>query len=112
VVRVTEKAGAHNPQSRLRSVHFGHTVREARKALHLSQEKLAERVGCDRQSINRIENAAYSPNLDRLFRLSDALQMGLAELVGLAEVDHVTAQRWRNIPRAMGRIGTETRKAG
>jgi transcriptional regulator with XRE-family HTH domain len=56
-----------------------------RKALGLSQEKLAERAGCDRQSINRVENAAYSPSLDRVFLLADALGVQLAEL--LADVD-------------------------
>ena len=61
-----------------------------RKALGLSQEKLAERAGCDRQSINRVENAAYSPSLDRVFLLADALGVQLAEL--LADVDAAYAQ--------------------
>jgi len=55
-------------------------VRARRKALGLSQEKLAERAGCDRQSINRVENAAYSPSLDRVFLLANALGVGLADL--------------------------------
>jgi putative transcriptional regulator len=55
-------------------------VRARRKALGLSQEKLAERAGCDRQSINRVENAAYSPSLDRVFLLANALGVSLAEL--------------------------------
>ena len=50
-------------------------VRAKRKSLGLSQEKLAEKAGCDRQSINRVENAAYSPSLDRVFKLADALGM-------------------------------------
>ena len=55
-------------------------VRAKRKSLGLSQEKLAERAGCDRQSINRVENAAYSPSLDRVFKLADALGMSLSDL--------------------------------
>lgn len=64
---------------------FGRVVRIKRKTLGLSQEKLAERAGCDRQSINRVENAAYSPSLDRTFLLADALGLQLGEL--LAAVD-------------------------
>jgi putative transcriptional regulator len=55
-------------------------VRAKRKSLGLSQEKLAERAGCDRQSINRVENAAYSPSLDRVFKLADALGLSLSDL--------------------------------
>lgn len=70
-----------------RRLAFGQVVRIRRKALGLSQEKLAERAGCDRQSINRVENAAYSPSLDRVFRLADALGVSLSEL--FAEFDAV-----------------------
>lgn len=55
-------------------------VRAKRKSLGLSQEKLAEKAGCDRQSINRVENAAYSPSLDRVFKLADALGLSLSDL--------------------------------
>jgi putative transcriptional regulator len=64
-------------------------VRAKRKALGLSQEKLAEKAGCDRQSINRVENAAYSPSLDRVFKLADALGMSLSDLFD--EFDRVDA---------------------
>jgi transcriptional regulator with XRE-family HTH domain len=69
-----------NPSVQRRRLAFGQVVRIRRKALGLSQEKLAERAGCDRQSINRVENAAYSPSLDRVFRLADALGVSLSEL--------------------------------
>jgi len=69
-----------NPYVQTRRLAFGQVVRARRKALGLSQEKLAERAGCDRQSINRVENAAYSPSLDRVFLLSNALGIGLADL--------------------------------
>ena len=63
-----------------RRLSFGAVVRAKRKSLGLSQEKLAEKAGCDRQSINRVENAAYSPSLDRVFKLADALGMSLSDL--------------------------------
>jgi putative transcriptional regulator len=59
---------------------FGHVIRVRRKALGLSQERLADRAGCDRQSINRVENAAYSPSLDRVFPLATALGIDVGQL--------------------------------
>ena len=75
-------------------------VRAKRKSLGLSQEKLAEKAGCDRQSINRVENAAYSPSLDRVFKLADALGMSLSDLFD--EFDRVDAN-------APGQNGSATR---
>lgn len=78
---------APNPTVQRRRLSFGSVVRTKRKALGLSQEKLAERAGCDRQSINRVENAAYSPSLDRVFKLTDALGLSLSDLFG--ELDRI-----------------------
>ena len=83
---------------------FGAVVRAKRKSLGLSQEKLAEKAGCDRQSINRVENAAYSPSLDRVFKLADALGMSLSDLFEeFDRVDSPTAAQpgsdRREIPR-------------
>lgn len=75
------------PTVQTRRLSFGQAVRARRKSLGLSQEKLAERAGCDRQSINRVENAQYSPSLDRVFRLADALGTDLAELLGDVDTD-------------------------
>ena len=76
-------------------------VRAKRKSLGLSQEKLAEKAGCDRQSINRVENAAYSPSLDRVFKLADALGMSLSDLFD--EFDRVDA----NAPAQNGSAGRD-----
>jgi DNA-binding XRE family transcriptional regulator len=80
VKRLVRVPPSPNPSVQRRRLTFGQVVRVRRKALGLSQEKLAERAGCDRQSINRVENAAYSPSLDRVFRLADALGVSLSEL--------------------------------
>jgi transcriptional regulator with XRE-family HTH domain len=69
-----------NPSVQRRRLSFGAVVRARRKALGLSQDKLAAKAGCDRQSINRVENSAYSPSLDRVFKLADALGLSLSEL--------------------------------
>jgi transcriptional regulator with XRE-family HTH domain len=59
---------------------LGNNVRVRRKALGLSQERLAQLAGCDRQSINRLENGAYSSSADRLWRVADALGVAMAVL--------------------------------
>jgi transcriptional regulator with XRE-family HTH domain len=46
------------------------TVRDRRTALGLSQQRLAEQVGCDRQTINRVENAQVSPPVDRWHKIA------------------------------------------
>jgi len=85
-------------------------VRAKRKSLGLSQEKLAEKAGCDRQSINRVENAAYSPSLDRVFKLADALGLSLSDL--FVEFDRVDANAptqngstGRDVPRQAAHLG-------
>jgi transcriptional regulator with XRE-family HTH domain len=59
---------------------FAAAVHLRRKQLRLTQPALAERAGCDRQSISRVENAHYSPSLDRVFLLAAALDLTPAEL--------------------------------
>lgn len=82
-----------NPSVQRRRLSFAAVVRARRKSLGLSQEKLAEKAGCDRQSINRVENAAYSPSLDRIFKLADALEVNLPDLFhDFEDVDRGLAQ--------------------
>src|SRR5215207_11146720 len=90
-----------NPSVQRRRLSFGAVVRAKRKSLGLSQEKLAEKAGCDRQSINRVENAAYSPSLDRVFKLADALGMSLSDLFD--EFDRVDS------PAAVASAGNDRR---
>ncbi|WP_343041300.1 helix-turn-helix transcriptional regulator [Streptomyces typhae] len=59
----------------------GERIRIARVHAGLSQEKLAERAGMDRQAIGRIELGHASPLLDNLVRIADALGVPLADLV-------------------------------
>jgi transcriptional regulator with XRE-family HTH domain len=101
------------PSVQRRRLSFGAVVRARRKALGLSQEKLAEKAGCDRQSINRVENAAYSPSLDRVFKLCDALGVGLAGL--FEEFDRVDSTaptpRQQTAPPAVTAPAPAPRKA-
>lgn len=72
------------PVHRLRLI-IGAVLCAQRKPLGLSQHKLAESAGCNRMSVSRVENGAYSPSLDRIFTLADALETSLSDL--FVEVD-------------------------
>lgn len=42
-----------------------------------TQQELAERMGCQVQTISKIENARYSPNADILYLLCEVLDLTL-----------------------------------
>ncbi|MFJ8784941.1 helix-turn-helix transcriptional regulator [Streptomyces sp. NPDC102476] len=54
---------------------LGDRIREVRRERKLSQERLAELAGLDRQAVNRIEQGHQSPVLDNLIRLAVVLEM-------------------------------------
>lgn len=60
---------------------FGSRVRDLRRERGLTQDELAKRAGFERKSINRIENGAFSPTLDRVFLLAASLGVTAAELL-------------------------------
>lgn len=60
---------------------IGDRVRAARRTRRLSQEKLAEAVGLDRKTINRIEVGAYSTLVDHLLLIAQALDVPAADLL-------------------------------
>jgi transcriptional regulator with XRE-family HTH domain len=59
----------------------GEQIRAARLHANLSQERLAELAGLDRQAVNRIEQGRASAKLDNLIRVSYALNVPLSDLV-------------------------------
>ena len=48
-------------------------IKMERNEKGLSQAKLAEMAGIDRKTVNRIENGHFTPTLETLISLSDAL---------------------------------------
>ncbi len=50
-------------------------IYDRRTSLGVTQESLANNIGVDRKTINRIENGHFSPNLDTLVRIFDALSI-------------------------------------
>jgi len=59
---------------------FGAKVRQYRKNANLTQEQLAERVGCSWQTISGMETGYSFPSSKILFNLSFALKMPLVYL--------------------------------
>jgi len=66
---------------------LGAAVRNRRQFLGLSQEQLAERAGVERKSVSRVETGAYSPSIDRLWDICDALEVSLPVLLSLTGPD-------------------------
>jgi len=59
---------------------FGAKIKEFRKAEKLTQEQLAEKVGCSWQTISGMETGYSFPSSKILFKLSYALKMPLTYL--------------------------------
>lgn len=60
---------------------IGDNIRAAREAKRLSQERLAELVGVDRKTVNRIEQGSHATDIDRLILIAHALGVPLSRLV-------------------------------
>lgn len=55
--------------------HLATVIYTRRIKLEYTQQHLADICGVDRKTINRIENGHFSPNLDTLLRIFDALSI-------------------------------------
>lgn len=56
---------------------FGQRIVELRDKAGISQEQLAERAGITSNNLSRIETGRYSPGIDILIRIGDAIGMKL-----------------------------------
>lgn len=59
---------------------IGDQIRAARLYANLTQEEVANRIGMDRPSYNRIEQGHASALLDTLILIADAIGVPLADL--------------------------------
>lgn len=59
-------------KNRIRRLRFDHG--------EMTQEELARRVGCTRQTINAIEAAKYGPALELAFKIADEFGVGIEEV--------------------------------
>ncbi|MBT3194052.1 MAG: helix-turn-helix transcriptional regulator [Verrucomicrobia bacterium] len=60
---------------------FGDAIRDRRTVLGLSQEQLAEGVGCHRNYMGRIERGEQNITLDMMTRVAKALKCSIKELM-------------------------------
>jgi transcriptional regulator with XRE-family HTH domain len=66
------------------SRHFARLLKEEREKQKVSLQALARKAGLARQTITFIETEAQSPTLDTMFRITSALDVDLAKLIGRA----------------------------
>ena len=67
---------------------LGKELRAARQAARLTQEELGFEAGLSRNYISLLEKDQYTPTIDVLFRLCDALGIRASELI-----DRIDEQR-------------------
>lgn len=68
---------------------IGAKIKDRRKELGLSQEKLAEAIGITYQQLQRYENGTGRLNTDRLQALSEVLHIPIAQLFQEKETKRV-----------------------
>lgn len=81
--------------------HVGARLRQLRQARRLTQEQLAERSGLSYKFVGEVERGRGNPTLTTLASLSEALGVGLIDLLGL-ETDR---------PRLSARQASQVRDA-
>lgn len=75
-------------------------VREARKALRMTQAQLAKACGLERTSVTNIESGHMSLSLKVLYRMSEALKLRPDELLGCAPEARVCCGDWAGCKQA------------
>jgi len=76
------------PDDKLReavSSHLARLLKEEREKRKVSLQALARKAGLARQTITFIETETQSPTFDTMFRITSALDVDLAKLIGRAQ---------------------------
>jgi len=68
-----------------KSTAFGITIRNLRKSLNFTQEKLADLSNLDRTYISLIERGLRQPSLSTIFIIAESLSKTPSELIKLVE---------------------------
>ena len=67
---------------------FGNRIKEIRKKEKLTQEKLAEMVGLDVQTISRIETGYYFTSFENLEKIATALNVDIKDLFDFQHLEN------------------------
>lgn len=86
---------------------LGDRLRQLRQARRLTQEQLAERAGLSNKFVGEVERGKGNPTLTTLAALSEALGVGLVDLLGL-ETDrpHLTPRQASQVREALASLET------
>jgi transcriptional regulator with XRE-family HTH domain len=60
---------------------IGERIREARKAAHLSQEMLADRIGVNRSYLSLVENGKSSPTFEFVEKIAGGMGLRVEDVV-------------------------------
>ncbi|MEI8129235.1 MAG: helix-turn-helix transcriptional regulator [bacterium] len=69
------------------SKQFGARIKELREEQGLTQENLAENIGVEYQTINRIENGVYFTNYNNLENLAKTFNVSIDELFNYSHLN-------------------------
>lgn len=75
---------------------LGKNIRKFRKLHNITQEKLAEIIGIEVNSISSIETGKYFPSSENLVKISNALKISLSDLFNIKE-EYTTESCFREI---------------
>jgi len=64
---------------------FASLLKAKREAAGISQELLANTIGVDRKTINRIENGHFSPSLDTMIRIATVLKLKPQQMISIGK---------------------------
>jgi len=60
---------------------IGINIKYFRKKINMTQEELSKKVDLDRKSITHIEAGAQRVSIERLYRISDALDISIHDIL-------------------------------
>ena len=86
---------------------LGKRIRAKRRALHLTQEKMAELANISFSFVGHIERATRIHSLDTICRIADALDCSIDELIGRRQGIPEVSDRAREIIQIINRITAE-----
>lgn len=94
-----------DPEGNYMSIKQGDYLKKLRTQNHLSQEKLAEKLGVSRQSISKWEQGYAVPDTDNMLKLSKLYGLSVDDILNCGEItgeEHAVQDR---IPNAVSENG-------
>ena len=69
------------------SVSVGKAIAARRRLVRLTQQKLAEALGVEKETVSRMESGEIAPTVDRLAALSKALNCAITDFFANGEIN-------------------------